>query len=261
MSTTLAFDAWAASQVEAIYATPDVVATRIAAFRAAHPRLGESVIDVGCGPAYFLRDLAIAVGPNGRALGIDLSPAMLDLARRRCADLANVTLERADALDLPAGDKQCDLACALQVYAYVTELDRALMELRRVLKPGGRAVILDTDFAGVVWESRNRERMQRVLAAYDHHVAWPDLPRVLPHRLRAAGFEAIRCEAVPIVTLGYHPNTYITGLSRFIHQFVTGKSYVAADEADAWLAEFEELEAEGAFMFALNRFLFTAVSP
>ena len=54
-----------------------------------------------------------------------------------CTDLANVTVELADALDLPMSDKEGNLACVLQIYSYVTELDRALMELRRVLKTSG----------------------------------------------------------------------------------------------------------------------------
>ena len=123
---------------------------------------------------------------------------------------------------------------------------------------GGRAVILDTDFSGVVWESSDRKRMQRVMQAFDEHVAWPDLPRILPSRLRSAGFELSRCEAVPFVTLAYHPNTYVHGLARLIHQFVTKKAGVPADEADAWLDEFDELEKREAFFYAANRFMFVA---
>jgi SAM-dependent methyltransferase len=156
---------------------------------------------VGCGPGYLLRELGIAVGEKGRAIGIDISAPMLAMAHQRCAGIVNVLTEKTDALKIPGADSTFDLACALQVYAYVTELDHALVELYRALKPGGRAVILDTDFSGVVWESNNRERMQEILAAWDKHVAWPDLPRILPRRLRAAGFQVEHCDVVPILTL------------------------------------------------------------
>jgi SAM-dependent methyltransferase len=259
MSAIAAFDATASRQIDAVYATPDVAATRIAAFRMAAPRLGESALDVGCGPGFLLRELAAAVGSSGRAIGVDLSEPMLAIARERCAGLDNVRLENGDALSLPLETAACDLACALQVYAYVVDLDRALAELARVVRPGGRIVILDTDFSGLVWESRDRERMRRILAAYDRHVAWPDLPRILPHRLHAAGFRLERCEAVPIVTVNYTPNTYAFGLARFIYRFVTAKGGIPVDEADAWLAEMDALEADKAFMFAVNRFLFAAI--
>lgn len=258
MSTALAFDDARAGQVEAMYATPDVAATRIAVFRAADPRQGETAVDLGCGPGYLLRDLALAVGERGLAYGIDISEPMLDLARRRCAGLGQVNLHTADAGNLPFDDASTDLVCALQVLAYVPEVDRALAELKRVLRPGGRLVILDTDFAGVVWESRDRGRMRAVLDAYEAHVAWPDLPRLLPVLLHTGGFRLGRCEAVPFVTTRYHANTYVFGIAHFIHRFVTEQGRVEPAVADAWLAEFDALEADRAFFYALNRFLFVA---
>ena len=256
MSTTLDFDADRAAQIERTYATPDIVATRAAVFQAAAPRIGEQVVDLGCGPGYLTRDLALAVGPSGRVGGIDASNPMLELARKRCAGLAQVRLEHADALHLPYADHSIDLACILQVYAYVRDLDQALVELRRVLKPDGRAVILDSDMRGIVWESRERSSMDRILAAWDRHVAWPDLPRILPGRLQAVGLKVVRCEALPFVTLAYHANTFVHGMARFIHQFVTSEAGISRDEADSWLREFDELERERSFFFAMNRFMF-----
>ena len=258
MSTTLDFDADLASRIETIYATPDVNATRIAVFRAAAPRLGQKGVDVGCGPGYLTRELAIAVGRDGEVVGIDVSDPMLALANRRCAGLDQVKLENADARRLPIDNEILDFACGLQVYCYIKELDEALDDLHRCLKPGGRAVILDTDFSGVVWESGNRERMHKIMRAFDEHAAWPDLPRILPSRLKKAGFDLLRCEAIPFVTLAYHPNTFVYGLARLIHQFVTKNTGFAVEEADAWLNEFDDLEKQGAFFYATNRFMFVA---
>ena len=258
MSTTLDFDADMARRTETVYATPDINATRIAVFRAAAPRLGQKGVDVGCGPGYLTRELALAVGRDGEVVGIDASDPMLGLAAHRCAGLDQVKLANADARKMPIESETLDFACGLQVYCYIKELDEALGDVRRCLKPGGRAVILDTDFSGVVWESGNRERMSKVMRAFDEHVAWPDLPRILPSRLKKAGFELSRCEAIPFVTLAYHPNTYVYGLARFIHQFVTKNTGFAAQEANAWLNEFDELEKHGAFFFATNRFMFVA---
>src|SRR3712207_4903099 len=119
MAQTVVFDATAAQQVERIYRNPDVVATRIAALRAANTRPGEKALDVGCGPGFLTRDLGLAVGPRGLAIGVDSSEAMLGLARQRCRDVPQVRIEHADALMLPAEEGSLDLACALQVYSYV----------------------------------------------------------------------------------------------------------------------------------------------
>jgi arsenite methyltransferase len=97
MSTTLDFDATAAAEVDAIYSTPDVAATRIAVFRAVNPRRGETALDIGCGPGYLLRELATAVGAGGRAVGVDISEPMLAMTRRRCAGIDHAVAEKAKA--------------------------------------------------------------------------------------------------------------------------------------------------------------------
>jgi arsenite methyltransferase len=259
--TTLDFDEGLARQVEAVYATPDVAATRISVFRAMAVRAGQHVLDVGCGPGYLARDLALAVGERGRVTGVDVSEPMLALAAGRGAGLDQLHLQPGDAEHLPVADHSVDAACAVQVLCYVRELGAALAELRRALVPGGRLVVLDSDFGGLVWQAGDRQRMDAVMDAYDAHVAWPDLPRVLPGHLRDAGFEDVACEVVPIVTLHSHPHTFIHGLARFIHTFVTTRGAIPVDVADAWLADLDALESRGGSFFALNRFLFVARSP
>ena len=66
MASSMPFDERAARRIEAVYATPDVAATRAAVISALEPRSGERVVDLGCGPGYMARELALAVGPGGR---------------------------------------------------------------------------------------------------------------------------------------------------------------------------------------------------
>ena len=84
MASNMPFDEWAARRIEAVYATPDVAATRAAVFGALEPRSGERIVDLGCGPGYMARELALAVGPSGHVHALDLSRPMLTLALRRC---------------------------------------------------------------------------------------------------------------------------------------------------------------------------------
>jgi ubiquinone/menaquinone biosynthesis C-methylase UbiE len=258
MASILQYDEARARALEATYATPDIAATRIAVFRAAAVGLGDHALDVGCGPGYLTRDLGVAVGPTGAATGVDVSAPMLALAARRCEGLPQVRLVSGDALHLPVDDASIDVACVVQVYCYVADLDAALADLHRAVRSGGRVVVLDSDFSGVVWQATDRARLRRILDAYDAHAVWSDLPRVLPGHLRRAGFDQIRCEAVPILTLRYHPGTYIYGLARSIREFVVGRGLVTAEDADAWLADLDGLEARGEFFFSLNRFMFVA---
>src|SRR5262249_58333976 len=136
---------------------------------------------------------------DGRVAGIDLSDAMLAMGRHRCAGQPWVTFVRADAVTLPFEDASFDAAVSAQVYEYVGDLARALREARRVLRPGGRLLVLDTDWDAIVWNTSDRQRTTRMLTAWKEHVVHPHLPRTLARRLKEAGFVV---EDIGVVTLG-----------------------------------------------------------
>ncbi len=105
----------------------------------------------------------MAVGAQGSVLGVDIAPPMLAIAQRRCAAHAQVSFGMADVTQLPYPDARFDIALASQVYEYVDEVDHALRELARVVRPGGRVVPVDTDWESAVWASHDDARMRRVL--------------------------------------------------------------------------------------------------
>jgi SAM-dependent methyltransferase len=104
---------------------------------------GLEVLDVACGPGTVARRVAQRVGPSGRVTACDLSPAMLEVAAAKPAlhDAAPITyrLCPADALDVPDG--AFDLALCQQGLQFFPDRLGALAELRRALKPGGRAAV------------------------------------------------------------------------------------------------------------------------
>ena len=110
-----------------------------------------------------------------------------------------------DALALPFEDETFDAAISTQVYEYVPDMPAALAEARRVLRPGGRLLILDTDWDSIVWHSSDRDRMLRVLEKWNDHLADPYLPRRLPKLLRDAGFELASTTVIPILNRGPRP--------------------------------------------------------
>ncbi len=134
-----AFFAGAAHQWEALRAEAYGRAFERDALLALLPP-GMAVADLGCGTGGITAALAPHVA---RVVGYDASPAMLKAASRRCAELDNVAFERCDLASTPAEDATFDAAMAVLVLSYVPEVGPVLAEAARILKPGGRLVVVD----------------------------------------------------------------------------------------------------------------------
>jgi arsenite methyltransferase len=257
---TLEFDEAAARRVERAYATPDVVAQRAQVLELLAPQRGEQVLDIGSGPGYLAVSIADAVGPTGAVHGLDPSAPMNALARARTAGKPWVSIDHGDAVALPYEDGTFDAAVSTQVYEYVADLPRALSELRRVLRPGGRALVLDTDWDSLVWHTHDRALHQRVITAWEEHLVHPHLPRTLAGLLRRAGFEVAGERVVVLFNPQLHAQTYSANIMELMADFVTGRQGLTAEDAAAWLADLRARADEGDYLFSLNRYVFLATT-
>lgn len=104
----------------------------------------DHVLDLGCGPGAAVRTAATIV-TEGRAVGVDRSPPMVELARRRSADFSNVRFEVGAAEDLPFPDGEFSVVWSVHSYHHWDDHDAGLAEIRRVLAPGGRVFIMERD--------------------------------------------------------------------------------------------------------------------
>jgi len=122
-------------------------------------RTGERVVDVGCGAGIDSLIAAKKVGPEGRVIGVDMTPAMLEKARQAAGatGLANVEFREGYAEALPVGDGWADAVISNGVLNLMPDKAAALEEMSRVLKPGGRLQIGDILVQKAVPESAKRK--------------------------------------------------------------------------------------------------------
>jgi arsenite methyltransferase len=107
---------------------------------------GETVLDIGCGAGMDLMLAARCSGPSGKAIGVDMTPAMLELAKRGALKAGlwqNTEVRRGIVEDLPVASESVDVVISNGVLNLSPDKDRAFREIYRVLYPGGRLFLAD----------------------------------------------------------------------------------------------------------------------
>ena len=172
---------------------------------------GQRVLDVGCGSGAVTRTLARQVAPSGQATGVDASPAVLKVARELAAAAGvgnGVEFKQGDCRSLPFADASFDAVVAATTLSHVPDPARALAEMVRVTRPGGRVGVFDVDGDMCLFAHPDRELTRRIVAAYSDQ-GWVNgwLMRGLPAQLAELGITHIRTRGfMPLETAGYYAN-------------------------------------------------------
>jgi len=184
---------------------------------------GDSALDVCCGTGDLALELSGRVTPDGHVVGCDFSEPMLDLARVKAAarEAQGVRFEWADALELPYDGERFDAVTVGFGVRNLADLDRGLREMARVLKPGGRLVILEitqptrpplSTFYSL-WFDRIVPLLGTFSADSEAYSYLPDSvrsfpsPPVLAEKIDRAGFEQIRYTVLAGGIIAIHSGT------------------------------------------------------
>jgi len=167
----------------------------------AAPQPGMKVLDVASGTGEPAITLAMRVGPRGHVTALDLSAELLEIAKGRAQerDLKNFAVQQGDAHQLPFAENSFDLATSRFGVMFFGDIQRALGELRRVLRPNARACF-------VAWGAFDQPYWQSMMGIVHRHVGGPLLapggadpfrfgaPGSLAKEMRAAGFREVEEE-------------------------------------------------------------------
>ncbi len=134
-----------------------------------------------------------------------------------------------------------------------------MREAHRVLRIGGRFVAIDTGCETLDWFSEKKDRMQRVLAAWDHHYTEARVAAFWPKLARDAGFTAIEIEPFTFCDVTLRPDGIAFMLMHLMSRYASENGYLSEAETEAWIDEQRELAQQGRFFFSLTYYCMSAV--
>src|SRR5262245_22611506 len=149
-------------------------------------RPGEVVVDLGCGAGLDVLLSAERIGPSGRAVGIDMTPGMLDRARKNSAGRANIEFHQAAIDRLPLPDASVDCVVSNCVINLAPDKEAGFREMYRALKPRRRVALSD-----IALKRPLPDELARDVAAYVGCIAGAIAVSDYEAGLRRAGFAAV----------------------------------------------------------------------
>jgi len=218
-------------------------------------RRGERILDVGCGCGDDLRKLATLVTPNGCAVGIESSQSMIDEARQRNAGCElPLQFELGDAGHLRWHSDHFDACRADRVFQHLADPERALNEMIRVLKPGGRVLVVDRDWGMVAVDASDVETTRVVLnrACAGIRNGW--MGRGLGGLFKKAGVIDAEVQAKSISIKRFAVADALLDL-RVVLDHASAEALVSQDVAAKWLNDLLERDAASRFFATVTLYI------
>src|SRR5215471_1677215 len=207
---------------------------------------GNKVLDLGCGIGGATFPIAHETGPTGLAVGIDASPAMIEVAKRRARNRPECEFRIADACAIPYPDGFFDAARAERLFLYLPDRLAALQEMKRVVKAGGRVCLIDTDIDSTAIYSTKPALTRKMTSIVAASMPNPNSGRELPTLAKQAGLKDIKVETFAVST----PYEFLLRAMPGALSKAAEDGIVSRSEVDEFLAEQVSLHATGNFFQA-----------
>ena len=209
---------------------------------------GHVVVDVGCGPGTDLLALAEAVGPDGTVIGIDADPAMVATARSRSSQTPVIDVRQGDAHELNLPDSSVDRARVDRVLQHLADPTRALVELRRVLRPGGLLGLAEPDWDTLAIDDPDVAASRAFTRFIADRTRNGVIGRQLARLAGDAGLTVRRVRPMVVLLNGFDAAERLLGLRRNTARAVEG-GHLSEVDAAAWLARLETTTYPASFTF------------
>jgi ubiquinone/menaquinone biosynthesis C-methylase UbiE len=219
---------------------------------------GDCVLDVGCGTGDDAREIAGLVGIKGRVIGIDPSEAMIAESKRRAEGSGlPVHFQCGDVRKMDFPDASFDRVRTDRVLMFVSEIEQALSEIRRVLRPSGLLVTSELDHGLHYTDSVHHDTTAKIYAAFAEAQPQPRLGRGLARLLHQAGFQSVK--SMPMVLRPPY-KTFRRLFDGFLRSAIQ-RARLSEAEVAAWLNSLEQADADGVFQNGVVVFTIVGQKP
>jgi ubiquinone/menaquinone biosynthesis C-methylase UbiE len=216
------------------------------------PSVGH-LLELGCGTGAVCRAIATWPGFEGEVSGSDLSESLINTAERLtdAAGIKGIKFLQADGQGSTAHEGDFDMVLGHTVISHVADPDAFLSEALRLVRPGGRVVIHDGDYASMTFDTGAPE-YDKVLPAkyFDAIIANPFVMREMPRRLSQMGVRS--SEAIGAVVLEAGTGEYFPGIIRNYAPIAVAAGVVSDAETAGWIAALDRALEHQSFFASCN---------
>jgi SAM-dependent methyltransferase len=220
---------------------------------------GERALDIGAGTGSVTQALAAAVAPGGSAIGVEPNPGLRAVAEQRAAQAGSAAgFVDGDALTLPAGDAEIDMAWCERVFQHLDEPGKAAAEIARVLRPGGRVALLDTDWATTILHPGDPEVVAALAGLTLRAAANPYAGRKLLGYVAAAGLVVDDIGSQALVQDHRNANWQ---LIRMLGESAVQAALITAEQRERLYADLSAAAEQGSLHMSVTMFGVIAHRP
>jgi SAM-dependent methyltransferase len=224
-------------------------------------REGHHILDAGCGTGEAALELGRLVGGAGWVFGVDRSATIVGEAERRAEGTGlPVEYRLADICQLPFADASFDGCRAERVLTHLGDPERALAELCRVTRPGGRVVVADQDGETRLIDAVDRIVTRKILNHFCDQMPSGWIGRKLPRLFRQAGLTDISVFADTAIFTDYAQGLGSVSFDEAARR-AQAAGLISGTEASTWLGQLREAERAGHFFNALTAFVVSGRKP